>query len=462
MTETLAQALSRVGDPVQLLRNVDYPAFTFPVHPEFSNWRSESRSWNETVALMDQSHHMTQLFLTGEDVVEVLSGIAVNTFSNFRPGVAKQLISVDHDGHVIGDGILFHLNHATAQGERIVLIGHHVLIDWVRFHAERAAADGRDIAYRLEGNSNMREGDPTFYRYELQGPRAHDVLEKLLGGPVPEVRFFHIADFGFRLPDGGTTTVQGLRHGMAGQPGFEFFGPYAEGETVRQALLEAGAEFGIVRIGSKAYSVTPLESGWVPTPFPAIFSDDPLFAAYREWLPLARAGSIGGSLNGPVDDFLLTPYDLGLGRSVNFDHDFIGKEALQRIAESPARRKVTLIWNAADVASVVESQLTPGAPAKYLEWPKARYGFYQFDDVHQDGRRVGVSTDAGYVAYDQLYLSLASVDVDVPEGAQVELLWGEEPNSSKGNVEAHAQVRIRATVAPAPYHDYARTTYRDL
>ena len=249
---------------------------------------------------------------------------------------------------------------------------------------------------------------------------------------------------------------------MAGQPGFEFFGPYAEGETVRAALLEAGEEFGITRIGAKAYSVTPLESGWVPTPFPAIFGDDPLFAEYREWLPLARAGSIGGSLNGSVDDFLLTPYDLGLGRSVNFDHDFIGKEALQRIAESPARRKVTLIWNAADVADIVQSQLEPGTPAKYLEWPKARYGFYQFDEVQAEGRRVGVSTDAGYVAYDQLYLSLASVDVDVPDGAAVEVIWGEDPVSRKSNVEPHQQVRIRATVAPAPYHQYARTTYRDL
>jgi len=454
MSETLAQGLARVGDPVELLRNVDYPAFTFPVHPEFSNWRSESRSWNETVALMDQSHHMTQLFLTGADIAEVLSPIAVNTFTNFRPGVAKQLISVDHEGHVIGDGILFNLNHATAQGETVVLIGHHVLIDWVRFHVERS---GKDVRYRLEGNSNMREGDPTFYRYELQGPRAHDVLEKLLGGPVPEVRFFHIHDFAF-----AGTTVQGLRHGMAGQPGFEFFGPYAEGETVRQALLDAGAEFGIVRIGAKAYSVTPLESGWVPTPFPAIFGDDPLFVEYREWLPLARAGSIGGSLYGPVEDFLLTPYDLGLGRSVKFDHDFIGREALERIAESPTRRKVTLIWDAADVAEIVESQLTPGTPAKYLEFPKARYGFYQFDEVRQDGRRVGVSTDAGYVAYDQLYLSLASVDVDVPDGARVEVVWGEEPNSRKSNVEPHVQARIGATVAPAPYHDYARTTYRDL
>ncbi len=58
-------------------------------------------------------------------------------------------------------------------------------------------------------------------------------------------------------------------------------------------------------------------------------------------------------------------------------------------------------------------------------------------------------------------MSLASVDNDVPEGAEVEVVWGEDPISRKPQVDAaHRQVRIRATVAPAPYHDYARSVYR--
>jgi hypothetical protein len=79
----------------------------------------------------------------------------------------------------------------------------------------------------------------------------------------------------------------------------------------------------------------------------------------------------------------------------------------------------------------------------------------------QAGRRVGISTDAGYVAYDQLYMSLATLDADIPDGAEVEVVWGEDPISAKPQVDAqHRQVNIRATVAPAPYHDYARTNYR--
>ncbi|QEW04685.1 aminomethyltransferase family protein [Microbacterium lushaniae] len=451
-TESLAQAIARAGSPTQLLRNQNWPAFTFPVAPEFTNWRDEQRAWNTTVALMDQSHHMTQLFLDGADLIPLLSSISPNTFATFRAGVAKQLISVNEDGYLIGDGILFY-NSEGPEGR--VLIGHHILIDWVRFNVEKAQARGEDVRYRLEANSQMRQGPPTFYRYELQGPHADSVMEKVFGGPVPHIKFFHIGDVTI-----AGRPVRALRHGMAGQPGFEFYGPWEDADAVRDALMEAGEEYGIRRVGAKAYSSSPLESGWVPTPFPAVFDDD--LAEYREWLPAARIGSVGGSLHSAdIHDYYMTPFDIGLGRSVRFDHEFHGREALENHAENTRRRKVTLIWNADDVAGVVRSQLEPGTPAKFLDFPKARYGFYQMDEIQRNGERVGISTDAGYVSYDQLYMSLATLDADIPDGDEVEVLWGESPISRKESVDAdHRQVRIRATVAPAPYHDYARTVYR--
>lgn len=452
--ESLAAAVARAGGPVELLRNQDWPSITFPIQPEFTNWRDEQRAWMTSVAIMDQSHHMTQLFLGGSDLIAMLSGISPNTFATFRPGVAKQLISVNHAGYLIGDGILF---YNSDDREGLVLVGHHILIDWVRYNAEKAEAAGNDVHHRLEANSNMRGAgnDPTFFRYEIQGPEADHVMEKLWGGPVPDVKFFHIAD----LEIAGIP-VKALRHGMAGQPGFEFYGNYADGQTIIDAMMEAGAEYGIRRVGAKAYSSSPLESGWVPTPFPAIWDDD--FAEYREWLPAARAGSIGGSLySTDVHDYQFTPYDLGLGRSVRFDHDFHGREALEKIAANPERRKVTLLWNSDDVAAIVKSQVEPGIPAKFLDFPKARYGFYQVDTIELGGTQVGISTDAGYVANEQLYMSLATLDTEVPEGAVVEVVWGEDPISRKPQVDQnHRQVKVRATVAPAPYHDYARTVYR--
>ena len=244
MTETLAQAIDRAGSAVELLRNQNWPAFTFPVAPEFTNWRDEQRAWNTTVALMDQSHHMTQLFLDGADLIPLLSSISPNTFATFRPGVAKQLISVNQDGYLIGDGILFYNSEGP---EGLVLIGHHILIDWVRYNVEKAQAAGRDVRYRLEVNSHMRQGPPTFYRYELQGPKADIVMEKVFGGPAPEIKFFHIGDVTI-----AGRPVKALRHGMAGQPGFEFYGPWEDNEVVLDALMEAGGEHDKRRRGAQA------------------------------------------------------------------------------------------------------------------------------------------------------------------------------------------------------------------
>lgn len=452
MSESLHQAIDRAGSTVGFLRNQPWPAITFPITPEFTNWRDEQRAWRTGVALMDQSHHMTQLFIDGEDLVELLSSISPNTFANFQPGRAKQMIAVNHRGYLIGDGILF-FNDEGPEGR--VLVGHHILIDWVRFHIEKAAAAGQDVRYRLDPNSAMRDGDPTYYRYELQGPDANDVMEKLLGGPVPDVKFFHIADVTI-----AGRQVKALRHGMAGQPGFEFYGPYQDHEIIRTAMLDAGAEWNITLVGAKAYSSSPLESGWIPTPFPAIFDED--CAEYRQWLPAERVGSIAGSLySDDVQDYYMTPFDLGLGRSVKFDHDFHGREALEQQSQNQTRRKVTLIWNADDIADIVRSQVVSGTPAKFLDFPKARYGFYQMDEVRQQGRSVGISTDAGYTAYEQLYMSLATVGAEIEDGEEVEVIWGEEPISQKPQVDQnHRQVVIRATVAPAPYQEYARTAYR--
>jgi glycine cleavage system aminomethyltransferase T len=325
-------------------------------------------------------------------------------------------------------------------------------IDWVRFHLETG---GYDADAELDESSVLREGPPKLFRYELQGPNALALVERLIGGPVPEIGFFGMG----RLTVAGTE-VRALRHGMAGQPGFELFGPWAEGERVGEAILAAGDEFGLVQAGARAYSSANLESGWVPSPCPAIFDGDAT-RAYREWLPVDRAGSLGGSLaSDDIRDWYLTPYDLGYGRNVKFDHDFVGRDALERLAEEPQRRKVTLVWDAGDVEDAIGSWLRPGPKAKWLELPKSRYALYQADAVLRDGARVGISHDCGYIANESAFVSLASVDADVEDGSEVTVLWGEAPNSAKPQVEPHEQVEIRATVAPAPYVEYARRRYR--
>jgi vanillate/3-O-methylgallate O-demethylase len=445
---SLEAAIARAGSPVELLRNSSARPILFPVAPEFTNWRSEQLAWRTSCVLFDQSHHMTDLYLSGPDALRLLTDFGVNTFAGFAPGRAKQYVAVNSDGYFIGDAILFHLDDGVFD-----IVGHPTVANWLQYQAE---AGGYDVRTERDENSADRpSGPPVVYRYELQGPTAAAIVEKVTGQRLPEVKFFHMTQFGI-----AGRRVRALRHGMAGQPGFEIFGPWADGADVLDAVLEAGREFGLVRAGAKAYSTSNLESGWIPTAVPAIFG--PETKAYREWLDASALGSLGGSMNAAdIADYYVTPYDVGYGRTVRFDHDFLGREALQRIAAGPHRDKVTLVWHPDDVAAAVRSLCEPGEAAKFIEWPKARYAFFQVDQVLSGGQPAGMSLDLGYIANERAFVSLATVDsaVSAP-GTLVSVLWGEQPNSAKPGVEPHRQVEIRAVVAPAPYVPEVRTAYR--
>lgn len=448
-TMSLADAITAAPSAVALLRNAQAAPFTFPVAAEFSNWRSEQHAWRDTCVLFDQSHHMTDLFIEGPDAIRLLSELGVNNFSRYTVDRGKQFVAVNHDGHLIGDGILFYLGR-----DSLDLVGHATALNWVQFHAEHG---GYDVRVERDENSAMRAGGPpVLFRYELQGPTAGQIVQRLTGRPLPEVKFFGMT----RLRFAGLE-VRALRHGMAGQPGFELFGPWEHEERVRQAILDAGQELGLVAAGALAYSTSNLESGWVPTPLPAIFTGGEL-EGYRRWLPAAAAGSLGGSYRSEqIADYYLTPYDLGYGGHVAFDHDFVGREALLRHQQEPARTKVTLVWNPDDVAAALGSLLADGPKAKYIQLPKARYALYQVDAVLAGDELAGFSLDCGYIANESAFVSLATVDrAHETPGTQLTVLWGEEPNSTKPQVEPHQQREIRATVAPVPYVDFARTSYR--
>jgi syringate O-demethylase len=453
--KNLEDVLNAAGNPVTLLRNSQTGPYIYPVVPaEFSNWRDEQRAWRDTCILFNQSYHMTDMYMEGPDALAVLSGLGVNSFKDFGPNKAKQFVACSYDGYVIGDVILFHLdeNHFN-------LVGRPSVHNWVQYHCETGKYN---VKLERDERTVARPGPIVrkAYRYQVQGPAALKVIEKATGKPVPNVKFFHMAEFRIAGRD-----VRALRHGMVGQPGFELFGPWDDGDAVKAAIVEAGREFGLRQSGSRTYSSNTLESGWIPSPMPAIYSGDRM-KPYRQWLPAngyEASASLGGSFySDDIRDYYLTPYDLGYGPVVKFDHDFIGRDALERIASAPRRRKVTLVLNGDDVTRGIGTMFRQSNRTKYFDFPSAVYSTLPYDKVLKDGRTIGVSTWCGYSANEGAMLTLAIVDVEHSEpGTPVTFVWGEEGGgSSKPTVERHVQLEIRATVAPVPYAEAARLAYR--
>jgi len=310
-----------------MLRNSKIGMYVYPVvAPEFTNWRDEQGAWRDHAVLFDQSHHMDELIVEGPDAEAFLSYVGINGFTNFDLNRAKHFVPVTPAGHVIGDMIIF-----RERIDKFILVGRAPTANWVRFQAAygewkvRLLHDPRSNS-RPDGERILR----THYRFQIQGPNAPAIFERINGGPVPDIKFFHVNEINV-----GSKKVQALRHGMAGAPGLEIWGPYADKHYIQSTILQAARDIGVnlVQVGSRAYSTNTLESGWIPSPLPGIYTGGGMIAEYRDWLgadSYEAAGSIGGSyVSDDISDYYVNPFELGYGFYIGWKKDdFIGKDVL--------------------------------------------------------------------------------------------------------------------------------------
>ena len=442
--ESLESKITAAGGVLNMLRNSHLGPVIFPgIPPEFSNWRDEQRAWKESVVMFEQSYHMTELHLRGADAKKFISRFATNKLSDLHPMRAKQLVMADQTGHLVSDAIVF-----CEADDFLRVVGPPTASNWLQFQASKT-----DCSVEATRDENMivPRASRDVFRFQLQGPNALPLLQEIVEGQLPEIKFFHMGEF--RIAG---QTVRALRHGMAGRPGFEIYGPWDSQQAVRDKVEEAGVAFDLRKAGSLTYPTAAQESGWMPRPFPAVLGGDHN-REYREWLPAQSfegMSSLGGSfVSDTISDYFVEPFELGYGAMVHFDHDFIGREALQDRAEK-RRTKVTLEWNNDDVFDVMKRSVGNEQPrTKFIALPVPMYATFENDQVLLDGEMIGLSQWSSYSSNAGAVLSTALIDNDKVEmGGEVTLLWG-EPDSCRRTVESHQLAEIRAKIAPVPYFE---------
>jgi glycine cleavage system aminomethyltransferase T len=441
----LQEKIDAAGGVLNMLRASAQGHMIFPGIPaEFTNWRDEQRAWHESAVLFEQSYHMTELHLRGADAVKFVSGLATNDLSDLHPMRAKQLIMVDRGGHLISDAILF-----READDFLRVVGPPTASNWLQHNAETC---GLRIEATRDENMIVPRPRRDVFRFQLQGPNVLPLLREAIDGTLPDIRFFHIGEFQI-----AGQTVRALRHGMAGRPGFEIYGPWDAQQAVRDRVEEIGARYDLRKAGAVTYPTAAQESGWMPRPFSAIYDGDAM-KGFREWLPAASfegGASLGGSFRSDnIADYLVGPDELGYGPMVHFGHDFLGREALLASKGERRRTKVTLEWNGDDVFAVLRRSLQRDCPrTKFIALPIPMYATFHYDEVRADGRMIGVSQWSSYSSNAGALLSTALIETDDARmGREVTLIWG-EPSSRRHNVEAHEAVPIRARIAPVPYFE---------
>ena len=440
------EAIQAADDRVEILRQLgsDYTD-NFPVVPnERTNWIDEQRAITERVALADLSHHMTSLRVEGPEARDLLAHLSVNSFDSYPVGKAKQIVMCSPSGHIIGDGPVMRLDENVYYGPGVLSA------NWVRFHVETG---DWDVTVETEPRTSAHEGDPESFVYQVQGPNAAPVLEQVTDADLDAIGFYN-----FEVIDLADVDTIALGHGMSTEAGFEFIGPFEESERVREAILDAGEGYGLRELGSKAYHTQSVRLGWLPPGVPPIY-DVLEMADYRAWLDASSREatySIDGSYDSEdVTDYYMSPLELGYEKLVSFDHDFVGREALERQVEAGHRKLVALQWDADDVVDVYASLFRPGGETKkFMALPRIGWARANYDQVLDGDELVGTSHSRSYEWDVRTVVSLCRIDPEYAEpGTEVSVLWGEARGSPNPKAERHEQTEITATVAPAPYSE---------
>ncbi len=370
----------------------------------------------------------------GPDAAKFLTSICVNNFLKMKIGSIRHAVICNDKGQMLTDGVVMKIgeNHFRT----------YWLMPIIDFHLSRTSMDvhGADIS-------------GTEFFIQIAGPASLEILEEAAQNDMHDIKFA-----AHRVVDFGGVDVRVLRLGMAGTLAYELHGPMDQLNAVYGAIWAAAEPRGARKLGRMAYLLNHTEAGFanIFIHFPMPWFEEPELAEYCAKIPMAQFFNgnrqLVGSMGSELQARFRTPYDVGWGALVRFDHDFPGRAALERIAQDPPTTMVTLEWNADDIADIVTAQYRGEESIDYApidDRPSDNYfsnpvGFHYHADKVLDGEAViGCSTGRIKSVHYKRMISLGFIQKRyAEEGQELSLIWGGEGAAEK---------RVRVTVARVPY-----------
>lgn len=370
----------------------------------------------------------------GPDAAKFLSSICINSFFKMKPGSIRHAVLCNERGFILTDGVVMMIaeNHFRTYWLNPV-VGYYVSV--TDMDVEGVDLSGKE------------------FFFQLAGPKSLEILEQAAQSDLHDIAFTK-----HRMAKIAGVDVRILRLGMAGTLGYEIHGDAANTEAVYDCIWEVAQTFDAKKLGQVGYTMNHTEAGFpnINMHYPLPWFETPGLQEYLTERPMEGFFNLSRILVGSVGDDLesrfVTPYDVGWEYLIKFDHDFIGKTALEEIAKNPKRTMVTLEWNPDDLGEIFASQFR-GQEVEPFESmddrPMDMYynsGFsmyYHADKVLAEGKEVGISSGRLNSYYYQRMISLAFIKPEYAvEGKELTVVWG---------TPGKPQKEIRVTVARSPY-----------
>lgn len=393
-------------------------------------WFEDAQAYH-TTCVLGSWNALTRVKVSGPDAEQFLMSICVNTFKNYYVGRVKHALFCNEDGKIIINGLLIH----ESEDEYIFTSGPFAL--WIHYCALNAKAKGMDLDSELIDECS----------WAISGPTSVYAAEKACGESLRDIKFMH-----FRYVTVGGVRCRCIRQSMTAELGYEFQAPSEYSDQIQKALEEAGEEFGVVEYGGKGGLTQEAESGFLQVQgniVPAVCSESAEDKAFRTFMEdyqpgffhqvIKRSGSFEVT---DMSQLYRSPIEIGEGSMVKFDHDFLGREALEAEAANPPRQCRNLIWNADDVIDIFASLFQHDRkPYQLIEIPHFKVGLVEADQVlDREGRLIGISNRKMYSGWYRCYFSNCWIDSKYADlGQELTVVYGDSGEEQK---------HVRCTVAP--------------
>jgi aminomethyltransferase len=356
--------------------------------------QSEYYAIRSAAALFDISP-LHKYHIRGPDALKLLNRVVTRDVSKCKLHQVLYTPWCDEHGKVIDDGTLCHLDQNLYR-----LTAADPNLRWLLGNATGLQVQVEDVSEHIAAVA-------------LQGPTSGDILEQLGVTDLGGLKYFR------QMP----ATVGGIpadvtRTGYTGDLGYEIWVEAQEAIPLWDALMEAGAPHKMRPAGTVALEIARIEAGLLLIEVDFISAKKTLFDLQKS-----------------------SPFELGLGWTVNFDKDyFVGREALlQEKQRGPAWTTVGLEvqWEA------LEQIFQPfGMPPQFPDtaWVTAV-------PVYANGQQIGKATSGTWSPVLKKNLALARIRPEYGRvGSQVAI---------EVTAEAHRR-QAAATVVKMPFFDPPR------
>lgn len=406
------------------IRSINGKLPMFPL--EYSGWQEEELSWHDNCYIHAELNPFIFHAVKGTDFLEFMEEASISTYKKFPVGKARHAIFCNEQGKIVLDGIL------VRRSEDEFLCMH--LLDPGVLNEQM----GNKYSFTSKDVSNE------LFFYQLCGPKSLEIIEAATETDMHDVEFMYTKDAKIAGKD-----IFILRTCMAGTLGYEIHGKAEDAVEVYKKVMEVGAKYNIHPIGRHAYRNTHTEGSIAQGGIHFAFAN-----------PNAQSHATG-SFGADCPYQYASPFDVGWGNLVNFNHDFIGKAALQAEAAGPHNTLVHLIWDKDDILKVIATYFEEDS-CDIMDMVEDFDYVHSNRDVHLDAvydgdKLIGAASGRMLSPKNKEMMSLCVIKEEYAvEGKEVEVLWG---------TPGTRQMRIKAKVMLAPYVKVCRNdsmTLEDL